>query len=101
MTEIVTMLSVVGELLEALTANLVSATADENPSLREEAKRLAQRVVECCINTAPVDHLCPEEVAKLRADLHELAEAFRAQIANIFDLCLTEIASGGASQTWH
>jgi hypothetical protein len=43
MAEIVAILSVVGELLEALTANLISATADEIPSLHKEVERLAQR----------------------------------------------------------
>jgi hypothetical protein len=52
------------------------------------------------MDTAPIDHLPPEEVATLRADLHKLAEAFQAQIADILD-CLTQIAGGGASQTRH
>jgi hypothetical protein len=47
MAEIVTMLAVVDELLVGLTANLVSATADEIPALCEEAEKIAQRVVEC------------------------------------------------------
>jgi hypothetical protein len=38
MAEIVAILSVVGELLEALTANLISATADEIPSLHKEVE---------------------------------------------------------------
>jgi hypothetical protein len=39
MAEIVTMLVVVDELLVGLTANLVSATADEIPALCEEAEK--------------------------------------------------------------
>jgi hypothetical protein len=101
MAEIVTMLAVVDELLVGLTANLISATADEMPALCEEAEKIAQRVVECCMDTAPIDHLPPEEVATLRANLHKLAEAFQAQIADILDVCLTQIAGGGASQTRH
>jgi hypothetical protein len=101
MTEIVTMLSVIGELLAVLTANLASATADEIPALCEEAEKLAQRVVECCMDTAPVDHLPREEVTELRADLHELAEALQAQIANTVHLCLTQITGGVASRTAH
>jgi hypothetical protein len=101
MAEIVTMLSVVRALLVGLTANLKLATADEIPALCEEAEKLAQRVVECCMDTAPVDHLPTAEVETLRADMHELAEAFQAQIADILDLCLTQIAGGGASQTRH
>jgi hypothetical protein len=101
MAEIVTMLVVVDELLVGLTANLVSATAHEIPALCEEAEKIAQRVVECCMDTAPIDHLPSEEVATLRADLHKLAEAFQAQIADILDLCLRQIAGGGGSQTRH
>jgi hypothetical protein len=101
MAEIVTMLSVIGELLEGLMASLISATADEIPAIYEEAEKLAQRVVKCCMDTAPVDHLPPAEAATLRADLQELAEAFQAQIADILDLCFTQSAGGGASQTRH
>jgi hypothetical protein len=99
--EIVTALSVVGELLAVVTAKLTSATADEIPALREEAKKLTQRVVGCCMDTAPVDHRPPDEVAELRANLHELAEALQAQIAEIADLCWAQITGGFASRTWH
>ena len=101
MVETVTAIAVVGEVLAALIVKLASATADEIPALREEAKKLAQRVAECCMNTAPVDHLPPDEVAELRANLHELAEALQAQIADIGDLCWAQIKGGVASRTRH
>jgi hypothetical protein len=101
MAEIVTVLSVVGELVAVLTAKLISATADEIPSLREEAETLAQRVVECCMDTAPVDHLPPEEVAELRAELFQLGDSLRAQIADIVDVCWARLLGGGTSQTRH
>jgi hypothetical protein len=44
MVETVTAIAVVGEVLAALIVKLASATADEIPALREEAKKLAQRV---------------------------------------------------------
>jgi hypothetical protein len=66
MGEIVTSLAIVGEVLAALIVKLASATADEIPALCDEA----ERVVECCADTAPVDPLPPEEVTELRANLH-------------------------------
>jgi hypothetical protein len=101
MIEIVTTLAVVGEVLAALIVKLASATADEIPALCDEAEILAQRVVECCADTAPVDPLQPEEVTELRANLHELAEALQAQIAEIADLCWAQITGGVASRTRH
>jgi hypothetical protein len=53
------------------------------------------------MNTAPVDHLPPDEVAELRANLHELAEALQAQIADIADLCWAQITGGVAPRTRH
>jgi hypothetical protein len=101
MVEIVTALAVVGEVLAALIVKLASATADEMPALCDEAKILAQRVTECCADTAPVDPLQPEDVTELRANLHELAEALQAQIADIGDLCWAQITGGVASRTRH
>jgi hypothetical protein len=101
MGEIVTALAVVGEVLAALIVKLASATADEIPALCNEAEILAQRVTECCADTAPVDPLQPEEVTELRANLHELAEALQALIADIADLCWAQITGGVASQTRH
>ena len=102
MVEIVTALAIVGEVLAALIVKLASATADEIPALCDEAEILAQRVTECCADTAPVDPLQPEEVTELRTNLHELAEALQAQIADIADLCWAHITGGViASRTRH
>jgi hypothetical protein len=83
----VTTLAVVGEVLAALVVKLASATSDEIPALCDEAEILAQCVVECCADTAPVDPLHSEEVTELRANLHEWAEALQALIADVADLC--------------
>jgi hypothetical protein len=100
MTEIVAALSVVSQVLADLVVKLASATPDEIPALRDDAETLAQRVVECCMDTAPVDHLPPEEVAALHSEMVQLAAALKAQIAGVVDLCLTRIAAG-TSQTRH
>jgi hypothetical protein len=101
MTEIVTTLAVVGELLVVLTAKLTSATAEEIPGLREEAKKLGHRVAECCIETAPVDHLPPDEVAELRAELFQLGATLQAHIPDVVDVCWAQIVGGATSRTWH
>jgi hypothetical protein len=100
-TEVVTALCVVGELLVVLMAKLASATADEVPALREEAEKLAQRVVECCIDTAPVDHLPSEEAKELRSELLQLAETLKGQIGDIVDMCWAQIVGGDTSRTRH
>jgi hypothetical protein len=100
-TEVVTALCVVGELPVILTAKLASASADEIPALRDEAEKLAHRVVECCLDTAPADHLRPEEVAELRAEMFQLGETLRAQIGDIVDMCWAQIVGGATSRTWH
>jgi hypothetical protein len=101
MAEIVTVLAVVGEVLAVLTAKLSSATADEIPALREEAERLAQRVVECCVDTAAVEHLHPEEATAIRSELLKLGEGMKAQIAGVVALCVAQITGGVVSRTSH
>jgi hypothetical protein len=101
MAEIVTALSVLGDVLAALIVKLASATADEIPALCDEAEILAQRVIECCADTAPVRHLPPEEVLNLRSELVQLAEALKDQIARIVDLRLAQFTGGAASRTRH
>jgi len=100
-TEVVTALSVACGLLEVLTAKLASATVDEIPALRDEAEKLVHRIVECCVDTAPVDQLRIEEAGELRAQMSQLAEVLRAQIADIVDVCWARIIGGATSRTWH
>jgi hypothetical protein len=101
MLEIVTALSVLGDVLAALIVKLASATADEIPALCDEAEILAQRVIECCADTAPVDHLPPEEVLNLRSELVQLAEALKDHIARIVDLRIAPFTGGATSRTRH
>jgi hypothetical protein len=101
MVEIVTVLAVVGEALAVLVARLASATATEIPAICKEAENLARRVVDCCIDTAPSDHLPPEEAAALRVELVQLAATLQAQITGIIDLRLAQIMGGVASRTSH
>jgi hypothetical protein len=101
MVEIVTALSVLGDVLTDLIVKLASATPNEIPALRAQAEALTQRVTECCADTAPVDHLAPEEVTAIRSEMVRLAEAIKAQIANIVDLRLTCFTGGAASRTRH
>jgi hypothetical protein len=100
-TEVVTALWVVGELLVVVMAKFASATADEIPALREEAEKLAQRVVEFCIDTAPVDHLPSEEAEALRSELLQLAETLKGRIGDIVEMCWAEIVGGDTSRTRH
>jgi hypothetical protein len=101
MVEIVTALAVVGEVLAGLIVKLASATADEIPALCDEAEILAQRVIECCADTEPVDHLPPEGVLNLHRELVQLAEALKDQIARIVDLRLAQFTGGATSRTRH
>jgi hypothetical protein len=101
MVEIVTALAVVGEVLAGLLVKLASATPAEIPALCNDAENLARRVVDCCIDTAPSDHLPPEEAAALQVELVQLAESLPAQITGIIDLRLAEITGGVASRTRH
>jgi hypothetical protein len=101
MVEIVTALSVLGDVLTDLIVKLASATPNEIPALRAQAEALTQRVTECCADTAPVDHLAPKEVTAIRSEMVRLAEAIKAQIANIVDLRLTCFTGGAASRTRH
>jgi hypothetical protein len=101
MTEIVTTLAVVGKVLAHLVVKLASATPAELPALCDDAKNLARRVVDCCIDSAPVDHLPSEEVAELRAELFQLAESLQVQINGIVDTCCERITGQGASGTRH
>jgi hypothetical protein len=48
-----------------------------------------------------VYHLAPEEVTAIRSEMVRLAEAMKAQIANIVDLRLAPFAGGAASRTRH
>jgi hypothetical protein len=101
MTEIVTALSANDRILADLVVRLASATADEIPALREEAEMLAQHVVDCCMDAAPVDHLPHEEVAALQSELVKLADALKAQIAGVVNLCLAHTMGGATSHTRH
>jgi hypothetical protein len=101
MVEIIAALSVFGDVLTDLIVKLASATPNEIPELRAQAEALTQRVTECCADTAPVDHLAPEEVTEIRSEMVRLAEAMKAQIANIVDLRLTSFTGSAVSRTRH
>ena len=55
-----------------LAVKLASATADEIPGLAADATELMERVVACCAETAPLEHLTQEEADTLRAELLSL-----------------------------
>jgi hypothetical protein len=101
MVEIVTALAVVGEVLAGLLVKLASATPAEIPALCDEAENLAQRVTECCADTAPVDHLSPEEVLDLRSQLVQIGGGLEDQIARIVDLRLAQFTGGASSRSRH
>jgi hypothetical protein len=101
MMEVVTALSVFSKLLADLVAKLASAASDEIPALADDAKKSARQIVECCMDTAPVSHLRPEEVAAMRAELVQLAETLHAEIDGLVDLRWAQIGGGGTSRTRH
>jgi dsDNA-specific endonuclease/ATPase MutS2 len=102
MVEVVTALSVLSDVLTDLIVKLASATTDEIPALRAQAEALTQRVIECCADTATVDHLPAEEVAAIRSELLQLAAAMKAQIASIVDVRLAPFTSDATtSRTRH
>jgi hypothetical protein len=101
MVEIVIALSVLGDVLKNLIVKLASATTDEIPALRAQAEALTQRVIECCADTASVDHLSPKEATAIRTEMLQLAEAMKAQIASIVDVRLAPFTGGATSQTRH
>jgi precorrin isomerase len=96
-----TALSVLGDILKDLIVKLASATTDEIPALRAQAEALTQRVIECCADTASVDHLSPKEATAIRTEILQLAEAMKAQIASIVDVRLAPFTGGATSQTLH
>ena len=95
MVEIVTAISVLGDILSDLIVKLASATADEIPALRAQAEALALRVTECCADTASVDHLPPEQATAIRSELLKLGEGMKAQIADVVSLCMARLTGGG------
>ena len=101
MVELVTMLAVAGQVLAALAVELASATANEVPELAADAKVLMERIVACCVETSPLEHLTQEHAATLRAELLKLGEALEAQIAGIIDIRWTQLTGGGSSSTRH
>jgi hypothetical protein len=101
MAEMITMLAVVGEVLAALAVSMTSATADEVPALATEAKTLVARMVACCLDTAPLEHLAQEEAETLRAELVRLGEVLQLEIASIIDLRWAQLSGGRGSWTQH
>jgi hypothetical protein len=74
MADITTMLSVVGQSLADLAVRLASATADEIPTLADDARISVQGITACCMDTGPLEHFTPDDAAALRAGLIQLAE---------------------------
>jgi hypothetical protein len=99
--EIVTAISVLGDVLSDLIVKLASATADEIPGIRAQAEALAERVAEYCADTASVEHLRREEATAIRSELLKLGEGMKAQIADTVSLCMARITGGVASRTRH
>jgi hypothetical protein len=69
MSEMVVTLAVAGEVLALLAVQLASARADEMPALAAEAKTTMGRIVKCCMDTAALEHLPPEDAATVRDEL--------------------------------
>jgi hypothetical protein len=99
--EIVTAISVLGDVLSDLIVKLASATADEIPGIRAQSEALAERVTEYCADTAPVEHLPREEAAEIRSELLKLREDMKAQIADVVSLRMARIGGGATSPTLH
>jgi hypothetical protein len=95
MAEIVTAISVLGEVLSELIVKLASATADEIPGLRAQAEALTERVTEYCADSAAVGHLPPEEATAIRSELLKLGEGMKAQIADVVSLCIARLTGSG------
>jgi hypothetical protein len=100
MAEITTTLSVVGQSLAELAVRLASATADEIPTLADDA-RISVRITACCTDTGPLEHFTPDDAAAFRAGLIQLAEILQAQIVGIIDLRWGQLTAGGGSRSRH
>jgi hypothetical protein len=101
MAKIGSVLAEVGELLAVLTAKLESATVDEMPALFDEARDAARTILRCCLASDPTEHLPPEEVAALRAELVKLGRSLEAQIVDIVDIRWTQLGGPEPSRTRH
>jgi hypothetical protein len=101
MAEITTTLSVVGQSLADLAVRLASATADEIPTLADDARISVRRITACCMDTGPLEHFTPDDAAAFRAGLIQLADILQAQIVGIIDLRWAQLTSGGGSRSRH
>jgi hypothetical protein len=78
---------------------LSTASADEMPALASDAKTTMRRIVNCCADTAALEHLAPEDAATVRDELASLGRALEAQITGIIEFRWAQLAGGGASLT--
>jgi hypothetical protein len=69
--------------------------------LAADAKTTMGRIVKCCMDTAALEHLPPEDAATVRDELVSLGLTLEAQLAGIIKLRWALLAGGGASLTRH
>jgi hypothetical protein len=84
-----------------MTAKFGSVTVEEMPELIDEAKDAVRVILRCCLAPNAASHLSSEEAAMLRAELVRLGEALEAQIGEIIDIRLTQLAGGAPCATRH
>jgi hypothetical protein len=99
MVKIEPVLAEVCQLLIGLTTKLGSARLAEMPPLIVDAKEAVRLVVR--LASSQTSHLPPEEVAMLRAELVQIADALEAQIAGVVGIRWTQLTGGTASATLH
>jgi hypothetical protein len=99
MVKIEPVLAQVCQLLIGLTTKLGSARLAEMPPLIVDANEAVRLVVR--LASSQTSHLPPEEVAMLRAELVQIADALEAQIAGVVGIRWTQLTGGTASATLH
>jgi hypothetical protein len=67
----------------------------------DEAKDAVRVILRCCLASNSASHLSSEESAMLRAELVRLGEVLEAQIGEIIDIRLTQLAGVAPSATRH
>jgi hypothetical protein len=101
MVQVVTMLAVAGEVLADLVKRFASATTDVMPALEADAIAEIKRMVACCTDTAPLEHIAPEDAAALRAELVILGQTLVAEISGIVELRWVQLGEPVATRTRH
>jgi hypothetical protein len=94
-------LAQVRERLALMTAKFGAATVEEMPALIDEAKDAVRVILRRCLASDAASHPSPGEAAMLRAELVRLGEVLEAQIGEMIDIRLTQLAGGAPSATRH